>query len=168
MMKNCRLFSCARLLVSIHFLSQTSLSRWTFCTQDHYNYKGTMSHGFVWLCNCWLEKCLALAFVSHQKVFYKMPNLSHQRLKSKQELFSIFLGIFVFVTLELLFQRWIPGFSFETFGYLGFRQINLNNFSLCSQLWDTSTTEKTRTNLDWKLFVFNYHVRFKDIKLFLN
>ena len=102
---------------------------------------------------------------SIKKFSTKCQNLSHQRLKSKQELFSIFWGIFVFVTFELLFQRWIPGFSFETFGYLGFRQINLNNFSLCSQLWDTSTTEKTRTNLDWKLFVFNYHVRFKDIKL---
>ena len=85
---------------------------------------------------------------SIKKFSTKCQNLSHQRLKSKQELFSIFWGIFVFVTLELLFQRWIPGFSFETFGYLGFRQINLNNFSLCSQLWDTSTTEKTQTNLD--------------------
>ena len=66
---------------------------------------------------------------SIKKFSTKCQNLSHQRLKSKQELFSIFWGIFVFVTLELLFQRWIPGFSFETFGYLGFRQINLNNFS---------------------------------------
>ena len=105
---------------------------------------------------------------SIKKFSTKCQNLSHQMLKSKQELFSIFWGIFVFVTLELLFQRWIPGFSFETFGYLGFRQINLNNFSLCSQLWDTSTTEKTRTNLDW-LLICNYHARFKDmLEVFLN
>ena len=154
MMKNCRLFSCARLLVSIPFLSQASLFRWNFCTCILYNYVTVgLKNAWPWL------------LFSIKKFFTKCQNLSHQRLKSKQELFSIFWGIFVFVTLELLFQRWIPGFSFETFGYLGFRQINLNNFSLCSQLWDTSTTEKTQTNLDWKLFVFNYHVRFKDIKL---
>ena len=50
-----------------------------------------------------VKMMVAMAFVFTSNTFVRsMQNLSHQTLKSKQGLFSIFLGIFAFETLKLL------------------------------------------------------------------